>query len=279
MKMYQVDAFSSSLFKGNPAAVIVTTEWLDDDLMQQIAMENNLSETAFVKIRDQENFEIRWFAPLMEVDFCGHATLASSYILFREYTSAKQIQFHVKNLGIFVVHQEDDGKIRMNFPIRQAQEVQDYPELLQQALHFPIQRVYLNAQAYIVEYANVQQVQMETPDLQLLAQLGKTRTVITAPAGGFDVAITAAGEAQGKIDCVSRYFAPGIGIPEDPVTGSIHTAIAPLWADRLGKNQITAYQASARGGLLYCEILGDRIEISGEARLYMTAELHLEASS
>ena len=127
IKMYQVDAFTNALFKGNPAAVIVGPSWLDDGLMQNLALENNLSETAFVKIIDAENYEIRWFTPTTEVDFCGHATLASSFVLFKDFTTASTIQFHVKNLGIFVVSQQADGKIKMNFPMRRAKKVEDYP--------------------------------------------------------------------------------------------------------------------------------------------------------
>ena len=173
MKMYQVDAFTNALFKGNPAAVIVTEQWLDEALMQNLALENNLSETAFVKVIDAENYEIRWFTPTTEVDFCGHATLASSFVLFKDFTSAKVIQFHVKNLGVFVVSQDADGKIKMNFPIRRAEKITDYPEILNQALSKPFKNVYLNSQAYIVEYENPQDVIDETPNLELLKQLGR----------------------------------------------------------------------------------------------------------
>ena len=272
MKIYQVDAFSQELFKGNPAAVLVSKTWLADDLMQNIALENNLSETAFVKMLDAENFEIRWFTPTTEVDFCGHATLASSFVLFKDFTEAKTIQFHVKNLGIFTVQQQQDGKICMNFPIRAAQQVEDYPDILRQALTKPFKNVYINAQAYIVEYESAQDVLDEQPNLELLKQLGQLRTALTAACSSVDVAITASSQAD--YDCVSRYFAPAMGIPEDPVTGSIHTAIAPLWAELLGKTELVAYQASARGGVLYCRVLEhERIEISGYAQLYLQGEI------
>ena len=274
IKMYQVDAFTNALFKGNPAAVIVGPSWLDDGLMQNLALENNLSETAFVKIIDAENYEIRWFTPTTEVDFCGHATLASSFVLFKDFTTALTIQFHVKNLGIFVVSQQADGKIKMNFPMRRAKKVEDYPEILTKALSKPFKNVYLNSQAYIVEYHHVQDVLDEVPNLELLKQLGKIRTAITAQVNPLDVVITA---SDLHYDCVSRYFAPANGIDEDPVTGSIHTAIAPLWAEKLNQQDILAYQASARGGKLYCKILdNERIEISGYAKLYMQAELYLD---
>ncbi|MFC6052237.1 phenazine biosynthesis protein PhzF [Acinetobacter sp. Ac_877] len=273
MKMYQVDAFTTELFKGNPAAVLVLDSWLDEALMQNIALENNLAETAFVKVIDDENYEIRWFTPTTEVDFCGHATLASSFVLFKDYTLKKQIKFHVKHLGIFIVTQADDGKIMMNFPIRRAEKLEKYPELLDQAFSKPFKNVYLNAQAYIIEYENVQDILNEKPNLELLKNLGKLRTAITADASDLDVAITA---NSSKYDCVSRYFAPANGIDEDPVTGSIHTGIAPIWAEKLGKSKILAYQASKRGGELYCEILeNDRIEISGYGTLFMKADIYI----
>ena len=198
-------------------------------------------------------------------------------MLFKDFTVAKKIQFHVKDLGIFIIHQEEDGKIQMNFPIRRAEVVTEYPELLKRALSKPFRQVYLNAQAYIVEYETVQDVLDEQPNLALLKQLGKLRTAITASEqlNAKDVAITATGQ---QYDCVSRYFAPANGIDEDPVTGSIHTAIVPIWADKLGKDTLTAYQASRRGGELYCVMLGnERIEISGYAKLYMQAEIYLDA--
>ncbi|MBZ6532061.1 PhzF family phenazine biosynthesis protein [Acinetobacter seifertii] len=271
MKMYQVDAFTKELFRGNPAAVIVEKEWLDADLMQKIALENNLSETAFVKIIDSENYEIRWFTPMVEVDFCGHATLASAFVLFKDFTDKKTINFHVRNLELFMVHQDEDGKIRMNFPIRKAEQLEDYPAILRQALSKPFKAVYQNVQAYIVEYESVQDVLDEQPDMNLLKALGK-RTAITTT--DMDVVITT--KADEHYDCVSRYFAPVAGIEEDPVTGSIHTAIAPLWAEKLSKNNIVAYQASSRGGILYCNILNqERIEIAGYGKLYMQAEIFL----
>lgn len=276
MQMYQVDAFTTQLFKGNPAAVIVTDDWLDDALMQNIALENNLSETAFVKKLDQENFEIRWFTPTTEVDFCGHATLASSFVIFKEFSPAKTIYFHVKNLGIFIVTQHADGKMSMNFPVRRAELVTDVPNVLRQALTKPFKAVYLNQQAYIVVYESVQDILDEKPNMELLKTMGKVRTAITADATQLDVAITSLASDQVTYDCVSRYFAPANGIPEDPVTGSIHTGIIPIWAEKLAKTELTAYQASSRGGTLYCKMLdNERIEISGYARLFMQAQIEL----
>ncbi len=275
MKIYQVDAFTTELFKGNPAAVIVTQEGLDESLMQNIAAENNLAETAFVKIIDAENYEIRWFTPMVEVDFCGHATLASSFVLFRDYTQAKQIQFHVNNLGIFTINQAEDGKIKMNFPIRKPQRVEDYPELLNQVIDRPFSAVYLNQQAYILICNSEQDVIQAQPDLAVIQAIADEYAVsscITA-SSAFDISITAASE---QYDYVARYFAPHKGIDEDPVTGSMHTGLAPLWAEKLAQKKLLAFQASKRGGLLYCEIQDEqRIEISGYAKLYMIGEIFL----
>ncbi len=273
MKMYQVDAFSHELFKGNPAAVIILEEWLDESVMQNIAMENNLAETAFVKRLDPTNFEIRWFTPAAEVDFCGHATLASASILFQLDLDLQQIIFHVRKLGEFIVHQAIDGKIHMNFPIRRAERIDNYPQLLREGLTKPFKAVYLSPQAYIVEYESVQDVLDEQPDFAKLKAFGNLRTAITA--SNRDVAITASTDHE-HVDCVSRYFAPAMGIDEDPVTGSIHTGIVPIWADRFNKQEFVAYQASKRGGTLYCKILDDeRMEVAGYARLYMIAEINI----
>lgn len=274
MKMYQVDAFTQQLFKGNPAAVLVLDEWLDHALMQNIALENNLAETAFVKRIDDENYQIRWFTPKVEVDFCGHATLASAFVLFKDYTSAKTIRFHVKDLGIFTIQQADDGKIQMNFPIRRPQKVTEYPELLNHVIDKPFKEVYLNAQAYILVCDSAQDVmdaQANLVNITRIAEQYSVSTALTASSGGFDVTITAASD---QYDYVARYFAPHKGINEDPVTGSMHTGLAPLWAEKLAKNQLICYQASERGGTLFCTLQADnRIEISGYAQLYMQAEI------
>ncbi|MCU4314947.1 PhzF family phenazine biosynthesis protein [Acinetobacter bereziniae] len=276
MKMYQVDAFTQQLFKGNPAAVLVLDEWLDHALMQNIALENNLAETAFVKRIDDENYQIRWFTPKVEVDFCGHATLASAFVLFKDYTSAKTIRFHVKDLGVFTIQQADDGKIQMNFPIRRPQKVTEYPELLNHVIDKPFKEVYLNAQAYILVCDSAQDVidaQANLVNITRIAEEYSVSTALTASSGGFDVTITAASD---QYDYVARYFAPHKGINEDPVTGSMHTGLAPLWAEKLAKNQLIGYQASERGGTLFCNLQADnRIEISGYAQLYMQAEIFL----
>ncbi|MFW2173838.1 PhzF family phenazine biosynthesis protein [Acinetobacter guillouiae] len=276
MKMYQVDAFTQQLFKGNPAAVLVLDDWLDDALMQNIALENNLAETAFVKRIDDENYQIRWFTPQVEVDFCGHATLASAFVLFKDYSQAKTIHFHVKDLGIFIIQQAEDGKIQMNFPIRQPQKMIDYPELLNHVIDQPFKEVYLNAQAYILVCESAQEVINATPNLPNIRKVAEqyhVSTALTAESAGYDVTITA---ASNDYDYVARYFAPHKGIDEDPVTGSMHTGLAPLWAEKLGKTQLIGYQASARGGKLFCALQDNqRIEISGYAQLFMQAEIFI----
>ena len=275
MKMYQVDAFSIELFKGNPAAVLVCEEWLDDRIMQNIALENNLSETAFVKIINDENYEIRWFTPSVEVDFCGHATLASSFVLFKDFTTTKTIHFHVKDLGVFIVTQGQDGKITMNFPVRVPEPLPDYPVLLNKVVDCPFNEVYVNQQAFILVCESEQTVRDAKPDFNKIKELAaayQRSTAITA--ADLDISITS--KAQ-HYDYIARYFAPHKGIDEDPVTGSVHTGLAPLWADKLSKWQLVAYQASARGGLLYCDLKDNqRIEISGDAKLYMVAEIFLD---
>lgn len=275
MKMYQVDAFSTELFKGNPAAVLVCEEWLDDKIMQNIALENNLSETAFVKIINDENYEIRWFTPSVEVDFCGHATLASSFVLFKDFTTTKMIHFHVKDLGVFIVTQGQDGKITMNFPVRVPEPLPDYPALLNEVVDCPFNEVYVNQQAFILVCESEQTVRDAKPDFNKIKELAaayQRSAAITA--ADLDISITSKAK---HYDYIARYFAPHKGIDEDPVTGSMHTGLAPLWADKLSKRQLVAYQASARGGLLYCDLKDNqRIEISGYAKLYMVAEIFLD---
>lgn len=262
MKIYQVDAFTQKLYQGNSAAVVVLDEWLSEETMQQIAFENNLSETAFIKQNTAQSYQIRWFTPVQEVDFCGHATLAGAFVLFNFYIKHDTLDFETTHLGVFNIKRLDDGKIQMNFPCRDFKETTDYPLALQQALTQPFKAVYLSEQAYVVEYENKEAILNEKPDLALLKTLGNER----------DVVITAPSDDQ--YDCYSRYFAPAIGLDEDPVTGSIHTIVAPLWAKRLNKKQIFAYQASARGGELFCELLeNNRIHISGYGCLYMQGTL------
>ncbi|MFC6052210.1 phenazine biosynthesis protein PhzF [Acinetobacter sp. Ac_877] len=269
MKMYQVDAFSHELFKGNPAAVLLLDEWLEDALMQNIALENNLSETSFAKKIDNENYEIRWFSPVKEVQFCGYGTLATSFVIFNDHQQINSITFHVKDMGEFFVERLVGGQISLNLPAQIPQKLEQAPDLLIKALNSEILEVYENPQAYIAVYKDAASILAENPDFNLIKNLGGKRVAITAIN---DLAL-----AEFKnYDIISRYFTPSMGIDEDPVTGSLHTSLMPLWKEKTGKSEITAYQASSRGGVLYCRLLGnDRVEITGTCRLYMEAILNL----
>lgn len=274
MKMYQVDAFTKTLFNGNSAAVIILSTWPDAAVMQNIALENNLSETAFVVSNGDDSYHIRWFTPTNEVEFCGHATLASAFILFRENHHLTQLRFTTNDVGDFYIRQQSDGRIDMDFPIREAQPLSDIPLGLQAALvGEPFKAVYLNDQAYLVEYACADHVRALKPnfiELQKIGLAAKSHYGTTR-----DIVVTAPDE-HSDFDCISRYFAPAIGVNEDPVTGSIYTAVAPFWLKRMNRSELVAYQASERGGVLYCKQLSpSRIQISGYAVLYMTAEIFL----
>lgn len=258
-----IDAFTDTLFKGNSAAVIITDQWLNDSLMQSIAVENNLSETAFLVPCDTHTYAIRWFSPLMEIDFCGHATLASAYVLFNKNPNIPSITFRADAVGDLWVVKTPTGKIQMDFPNRQPQKVTDVPTALIAGLSIAPCEVYRNNQAYIVIYESEHDVLNVTRDNDMLKQL--------AP---HDVAVTAQSSST-PYNFVSRYFWPASGGNEDPVTGSIHTGLAPLWAERLNKNELVAYQASARGGVLYCTVTGDRVLISGTAVPYLKGHISI----
>lgn len=256
-----IDAFTTDVFKGNSAAVIITDSWLADDLMQSIAFENNLSETAFLvlsKAHEKDKYDIRWFSPLTEIDFCGHATLAAAYVLFDKNTSLTTVHLSAKAVGILSVVQTDTGKIQMNFPNTKPDKVEDIPDSLLKGLSITPVEVYRNTQAYFVIYHSESEVRSVVRDNEVLKQL--------AP---LDVVVTCQSESD-NYDFISRYFWPANGGDEDPVTGSAHTGLAPLWAERLGKSELVAYQASRRGGVLDCIVANDRVFISGHAVQYLT---------
>ena len=225
-KLYQVDAFAEKLFTGNPAAVCPLDSWISDDLLQKIAMENNLAETAFYVGRG-DRYEIRWFTPNTEVDLCGHATLAAAHVLF-EYEDRREtpIRFYSPRSGELQVSKKPDG-LTLDFPADEPHEVPVSDELL-----------------------------------NCFDKKRKARGVI----------VTAKGE---KADFVSRFFAPQSGVAEDPVTGSAHTTLAPYWAAKYGKTELSAIQLSARKGYLRCRVLGERVEISGRAELYLQGEIYI----
>jgi PhzF family phenazine biosynthesis protein len=263
--IYQVDAFTSEIFGGNPAAVMPLDQWLPDNVMLSLAMENNLSETAFfVSLPDDEDadFHIRWFTPGIEVPLCGHATLASAWVIFNKLGwDREQIHFHSKS-GPLSVRQADDGWLVLNFP-NYACEEQPTPDLIREALEgVPATAFFVPSDTnYIVILEDEAAVRAAQPDFRKLKQLGNLGVIVTAP--GTDC------------DFVSRYFAPGGGIDEDPVTGSIHSVLVPYWAERLKKNRLEARQVSVRGGVLRCELKGDRVDIAGQAAFYMEGSVFL----
>jgi len=256
-----VDAFTDSVFKGNSAAVVVLKDWLSDELMQHIAMENNLSETAFVMPSDEGVFQIRWFSPITEIDFCGHATLASAFVLFSQFPDNKHLVFSAVAVGKLTVNKMPDGVMQMDFPNRKPEKVLSIPVQLIDGLSIPPINVYKNNQAYFVLYTSQSDVMSVVYKSEILKALKP-----------HDVVVTALSDSR-HYDFVSRYFWPANGGDEDPVTGSIHTGLAPLWAQYLNKNKLIAYQASQRGGILHCEVREDRVLISGTAVLYLEGKI------
>lgn len=265
LPIYQVDAFTSEIFRGNPAAVMPLGEWLPDSVLQAVAAENNLSETAFLVPEAKDSatdFHIRWFAPGAEVPLCGHATLASAWVLFNRLGwKSDSIRFRSGH-GELGVDKRPDGLLELDFPVLGIEKT-PVPELLRRALPETGDLVFEvpHDTNYLVILDSAEAVRAASPDLSRLRSLGNQGVIITAP--GDDC------------DFVSRYFAPGIGIDEDPVTGSIHSVLTPYWAERLNRNPLVARQLSARGGELRCELRGDRVAIAGHAAFYMEGEVML----
>ncbi|MEO9523716.1 MULTISPECIES: PhzF family phenazine biosynthesis protein [Marinobacter] len=263
--IYQVDAFTSRVFGGNPAAVIPLNEWLPDTAMQALAVENNLSETAFfvpLPERDDADFHIRWFTPGIEVPLCGHATLASAWVIFNKLGWHKDsIRFTSKS-GPLGVRQDSDGWLVLDFP-NLAFEQQETPATIRQALEAAPDTAYFvpNDTNYMIVLDSEADVRAAQPDLRKLKELGNQGLIVTAKGD--------------NCDFVSRYFAPGAGIDEDPVTGSIHSVLVPYWAEQLGKTQLDARQVSKRGGVLRCELLGDRVAIAGQSAFFMEGSIQL----
>ncbi|MGP9688978.1 PhzF family phenazine biosynthesis protein [Psychrobacter sp. AOP22-C1-C5] len=262
-----IDAFTDTLFKGNSAAVIITDNWLSDELMQSIAFENNLSETGFVVSDDEGLCHIRWFSPFSEIAFCGHGTLAAAFVLFKKDPSVDAIRFSAKAIGVFTVIQTDDGKIQMDFPNRMPEKVDDIPESLRAGLSIAPVDVYRNEKAYFVVYNAESDVLTVARDNEKLKELSPLNVVVTCRAKS---------DEYKAFDFISRYFWSEDGGGEDPVTGSVHTGLAPLWAELLNKNELVAYQASKRGGVLNCVVVGDRVQVSGNAVQYMTGFITVE---
>ncbi|GLR69455.1 PhzF family phenazine biosynthesis protein [Agaribacter marinus] len=258
LTLHIIDAFTDTLFKGNQAAVILLDSWIDDQLMQNIASENNLSETAFLVLEDNQ-YHIRWFSPLAEIPFCGHASLASAFVLFKQQVESTYFNFYAKAVGDFMVIQGDEGYIEMSFPNLAPKAINEIPEALIKGLSLAPKTVMRSEQAYFAIYDNeldVYEVEYNSASLTKLAP--------------FDVVVTA---HSNNYDFISRYFWPANGGDEDPVTGSIHAGLVPYWAEKLNKTSLIAHQASKRGGLLKCRMAGDRVIVSGKAVQYLKGEI------
>ena len=259
-QIIQVDAFTNRAFQGNPAAVCVLPSPQDDRWMQSVAREMNLSETAFL-LKQDRHYSLRWFTPTTEVPLCGHATLASAHVLWTEgYASTGQeLKFETKS-GVLTAKYQDDW-IELNFPVNRSQDIPPSTKL-SDALGVNLKTVLYNSLGYLVEVASARQVQQLQPNFTLLKQLPISNVIVTSKA------------QDSEYDFVSRFFAPGLGIDEDPVTGAAHCCLAPYWRDRLQKNQFLAYQASSRGGVIKVNYDGgDRVTLLGQAVTVMRGEL------
>jgi len=259
LPIFEVDAFSSQVFRGNPAAVCPLSSWLDDATMQAIAAENNLSETAFV-VGGDGAYEIRWMTPKAEVDLCGHATLASAHVLWEDghLKPDQQARFETRS-GLLTADRRGDW-IELDFPVK-AEETAEPPERLAEALGTKPKYVGRNRFDYVVEVESETVLRALKPNFTLLGEISVRGVIVTARA-----------ETNGY-DFISRFFAPAAGINEDPVTGSSHCCLTPFWAKRLGKTEFLAYQASARGGVLRLRLAGDRVVIGGQAVTVLRGEL------
>jgi len=260
LKLYQIDAFTTDVFRGNPAAVLPLDEWLDDSVMLAIAAENNLAETAFF-VPTGNGYHLRWFTPIQEVPFCGHATLASAFVIFNILgTSEASIMFETLS-GVLRVRKDGELFV-MKFPKMECIRCDAPPHLLEGLGKSPSEIFRADADPnYYAVFDDEAEVCSIKPDLRMLEQLHPYGVVVTAP-----------GETA---DIVSRYFAPSYGIPEDPVTGSIHAALVPYWSARLGKSKLQAEQASRRGGHLFCEITEDGVVVAGYGAKFMEGEIDI----
>lgn len=259
LTIYQVDAFAEKVFKGNPAAVVPLENWLDDDLMQQIAMENNLAETAYF-VKTEAGYHLRWFTPEYEIDLCGHATLASAYVIknFIEPYVA-EIHFSTQKAGVLKATAKD-GMYTLDFPSRPPQPC-EVPDGLFKSLGISNAVEVLRSRDYFVVLPDEDAVRNVEPDYTLMKEVDTVGVIVTAKAHDADV--------------VSRCFYPGAGVPEDPVTGSAHCNVVPYWADKLGKTKLFCRQVSSRGGDLHCELEGDRVLMRGKCVLYLQGGISL----
>ena len=257
MKQYIVDAFTDKVFRGNQAAVCVLDEWIPDEWMQSIAVENRFSETAFT-VKEGEGYRLRWFTPGGEIDFCGHATLGTAYTLFRFYEkNMTQIRFHTMVGDLFIEKQGD--RIEMDFPAYRCNRI-EVTDQMEEALGIRPVEAYLD-----------RDLMMVLPDAAAVREL-KPDQLKMKDLGGLLVVVTARSD-ESRFDCISRVFAPKLAVEEDPVTGSAHCMITPYWCEMLGKNALTCFQASERSGVLYARQSGERIRIAGEAVLFSEGDI------
>jgi len=257
LTLYQVDAFTDTLFHGNPAGVIILDHQLEKHLMQRIAMENNLSETAFA-VKKDDQYDIRWFTPTTEVDLCGHATLATAHVLFTHlHHPTTEICFKSRHHGILKVRKEGTY-LTLDFPADTIRKAPPPKGLIESIGKKPTE-IWKGTTDHLLVYNTEQDIKDMTPDFTLLRDVQVRGTIITAPGK--------------KTDFVSRFFAPKVGVNEDPVTGAAHTTLIPYWAHRLNKKELTAMQLSKRQGYLRCKLVNDRVHISGKAKTYLLGEL------
>lgn len=256
LSIHQVDAFASKVFRGNPAAVVPYQEPISPELMQSIAMENNLSETAFIQSSGAGHYGIRWFTPSVEVDLCGHATLAAAHVVMNDLEPGLERVVFNSGVGVLDVEKRDDLLI-LDFPSRPPKRI-EVPAALSEAMRKPPLEA-LKSRDLVLVYGSEADVVALRPDFQKLAAASTFGVLATAPGG--------------SVDFVSRCFFPAVGIAEDPVTGSAHCSLIPFWASLLGKTSLTARQRSSRGGELFCELAGDRVHIGGRVVPYLKGEI------
>ncbi|MBC7951470.1 MAG: PhzF family phenazine biosynthesis protein [Rhodospirillaceae bacterium] len=255
--LWQVDAFTDCPFTGNPAAVLVLESWLDDVVMQSIAAENNLSETAFL-VKEAEGWRVRWFTPKVEVDLCGHATLASAWVVLNKVEPGDAVTFASRSGPLPVTR--EGGRLVLDFPSNPPRATM-FPEHIERILGKQVREVLATKDHLVCVLDSVDAVATLTPDMGGIASLSKWAVIVTAPGG--------VGPGEGEVDFVSRFFAPKKGVGEDPVTGSAHCVLVPFWAKRLGKKTMVARQVSKRGGTLFVEDCGERIRIGGNVAPYL----------
>jgi predicted PhzF superfamily epimerase YddE/YHI9 len=262
LPLYQIDAFTDTLFRGNPAAVVVLDEWIDNSVMQKIAAENNLSETAFIVPR-AGYFDITWFTPTSEIDLCGHATLSAAHVIFHHLNyNGMEILFKTRQVGDLTVKRGGDI-LYLNFPSRPPEKIDSVPPIVIEGLGGIVPTETYVSRDFMLVFDNSDIIRNIKPDFKKLNAGGKW-VLITAPAAPSD-----------KCDFVSRMFCAGDGIEEDPVTGSTHCNLIPYWSNRIGKKTLLSRQLSARGGTLYCELQGERVQIGGHAVTYMEGTISI----